>query len=265
MNYPLLSALSFGVGILVGLTGIGGASLITPMLILVFQVPASVAISSDVVAATLMKVVGGVRHWQQETVDLSAVKWLAYGSVPGALTGVALLYGLRQIEGFNLDTILSRLLGEASLLITLTALIQLLILMFAPQLQLPALPKLDLTTWQGRSGAIGLGAILGLLVGMTSVSSGSLFALVLIAFFHLDARKLVGTDLVQAAILLLFTSIGHLGLGTVDWSLVIPIWIGSIPGVLIGAKLCQIAPQRLLRFVLYLVLVAISWKLVHAV
>lgn len=265
MNYPLLSALSLGVGILVGLTGIGGASLITPMLILVFQVPASVAISSDVVAATLMKGVGGVRHWQQETVDFSAVKWLAYGSVPGSLIGVALLHWLRQNGELNLDALLLRLLGGAILLITLTALIQLLLLVFAPQFQLPNLPKLDLTTWRGQSGAIGLGAVLGLLVGMTSVSSGSLFALVLIAFFHLDARKLVGTDLVQAAVLLLFTSIGHLGLGTVDWSLVVPIWIGSIPGVLIGAKLCQIAPQRLLRFVLYLVLVAVSWKLVHSV
>lgn len=265
MNYPLLSALSFTVGILVGLTGIGGASLITPMLILVFQVPASVAISSDVVAATLMKVVGGVRHWQQQTVDLSAVKWLACGSVPGALIGVSLLHWLRQTGTFNLDAMLLRLLGGAILLITFTALLQLLLLVFAPQFQLPALPKLDLNTWKGRISAIGMGAVLGLLVGMTSVSSGSLFALVLIAFFHLDARKLVGTDLVQAAILLLFTAIGHLSLGTVDWSLVIPIWIGSIPGVLLGTKLCQLAPQRLLRFVLYLVLVAVSWKLVHSV
>jgi uncharacterized protein len=100
-------------------------------------------------------------------------------------------------------------------------------------------------------------------VGLTSVSSGSMFALVLIAFFQLDAQKLVGTDLVQAAILLSFTSLGHLGLGTVDWSLVIAIWIGSIPGVLIGAKLCQLIPQRPLRFMLYMLLIMVSWKLVH--
>jgi uncharacterized membrane protein YfcA len=75
----------------------------------------------------------------------------------------------------------------------------------------------------------------------------------------------VGTDIFQAAILLTFTAIGHLSLGTVDWNLVIPIWIGSVPGVLIGAKLCQIAPQRALRFVVYALLVMVSWKLVHAV
>jgi uncharacterized membrane protein YfcA len=74
----------------------------------------------------------------------------------------------------------------------------------------------------------------------------------------------VGTDLLQAAILLGFTSLGHLSLGTVDWSIVIPIWIGSIPGVLLGAKLCQLLPQRPLRFVIYAILIMVSWKLVHA-
>jgi uncharacterized membrane protein YfcA len=90
-----------------------------------------------------------------------------------------------------------------------------------------------------------------------------MFALVLIAFFQLDARKLVGTDLAQAGILLVFTSLGHLTLGTVDWSLVLPIWLGSVPGVLLGAKLCQFAPQRILRFAIYVLLVMVSWKLAH--
>ena len=92
-----------------------------------------------------------------------------------------------------------------------------------------------------------------------------MFALVLIALFQLDAKKLVGTDLTQAAILLSVTSLGHLTLGTVDWTLVIPIWVGSIPGVLLGAKLCQIAPQKVLRFAIYLILVMVSWKLAHTV
>ena len=90
-----------------------------------------------------------------------------------------------------------------------------------------------------------------------------MFALVLIGFFHLDARKLVGTDISQAAILLFFTSLGHLTLGTVDWSLVLPIWLGSIPGVMVGAQLCQIAPQRPLRFVIYTLLLMVSCKLIY--
>jgi uncharacterized protein len=262
MNYLLLSTLSFFVGIVVGLTGIGGASLITPMLILCFQVPTSVAIGSDIVAATLMKVVGGIRHWRQQTLDCEVVKWLALGSVPGSLTGIALLQWLKLSERFNLDGLLLRLLGVAILGIALVSLVQLVVLTLWPQLKPPNLPRIELTTWQGKLQSVLIGAFLGCIVGLTSVSSGSMFALVLIAFFQLDARKLVGTDLAQAAILLGFTALGHLGLGAVDWHLVLPIWVGSVPGVLVGAKLCQLAPQKTLRFGIYLLLTMVSWKLI---
>jgi uncharacterized membrane protein YfcA len=265
VNYVLLPILSFFVGIIVGLTGIGGASLITPMLIFIFQVPAAVAVSSDVVSATLMKVIGGVKHWQQKTLDQQAVKWLALGSVPGSLGGVGILHLLKHSSELNINSMLLHLLGVMILLVTLLALTQLLLLTFFPKLQLPSLPKFDLETKCGRILAISVGAVLGCLVGLTSVSSGSMFALVLIGFFQLDARKLVGTDISQAGILLLFTSLGHLSLGTVNWSLVLPIWLGSVPGVLIGAKLCQMAPQRPLRFVVYTILMMVSWKLVYQV
>lgn len=265
MDYLLLSSLSLGIGIVVGLTGIGGASLITPMLILVFQIPPAIAISSDVVAATLMKVVGSVKHWRQQTLDFQVVKWLALGSVPGSLLGVGVLHLIRQRSELNLDAILLKLLGIAILLVTSIALLQLLLMTFAPQLQLPNLPKINLETNSGRASTVVIGAVLGCVVGLTSVSSGSMFALVLIAFFQLEARQLVGTDITQAAILLTFTSLGHLSLGTVDWSLVLPIWAGSIPGVILGAKLCQIAPQRVLRFAIYVILVMVSWKLAHSI
>lgn len=265
MDYLLLPLLSFFVGIIVGLTGIGGASLITPMLIFIFQVPPSIAVSSDVVAATLMKVVGSVKHWQQKTLDTEVVKWLAFGSVPGSLLGVGILHLIKRTGEHNLDNILLRLLGVMILLITVLALVQLLLLTFFPKFTLPELPKLDLNTNLGRFITLILGAFLGCLVGLTSVSSGSMFALVLIGFFRLDARKLVGTDISQAAILLIFTSLGHLTLGTVNWSLVLPIWLGSVPGVLLGAKICQIIPQRPLRFIIYAILMMISWKLVYQV
>jgi hypothetical protein len=263
MNYLLLSFLSFVVGIAVGLTGIGGASLITPMLIFMFQIPATVAVSSDIVAATLMKIVGGIKHWHQQTIELQVVKWLTLGSVPGALLGVEVLHLLKQVGELNLDALLLQLLGWTILLMTSVALMQLLLLTFVPQLRLPSLPKLELETHLGRALAMAIGAVLGSLVGLTSVSSGSMFALVLIACFRLDAQKLVGTDLTQAAILLSFTTLGHLSLGTVDWSLVLPIWFGSVPGVLVGAQLCEVAPQRPLRFLIYMLLVGVSWKLAH--
>ncbi|WP_242060018.1 sulfite exporter TauE/SafE family protein [Oscillatoria sp. FACHB-1407] len=154
-------------------------------------------------------------------------------------------------------------MGIAILCITLIILLQLLLMMVAPSLQLTSLPKLDLDTFTGRGIAIAISAVLGCIVGMTSVSSGSMFALVLIALFQLDVKKRVGTDLTQAAMLLSVTSLSHLTLGTVDWGLVIPIWLGSIPGVLLGAKLCKIAPQRVLRFAVYVILVMVSWKLAH--
>lgn len=263
MNYLLLSSLSFFVGIIVGLTGVGGASLITPMLIFLFQVPPSVAVSSDVVAATLMKVIGGIKHWQQKTLDVQIVKWLVCGSVPGSLAGVGTLYLIRLAGVATLDRVLLQLLGLTILLVTVSALAQLLLKIFVPSLNSPALPKFDLKTAGGRVSTLSVGAILGFLVGLTSVSSGSLFAIAMITFFRLDSRKLVGTDISQAAILLLFTSLGHLCLGTVNWSLVIPIWLGTVPGVLIGAKLCEIAPQRLLKFVIYILLTVVGWKLFY--
>jgi uncharacterized protein len=263
MDFLLLPSLSFLIGIIVGLTGIGGASLITPMLIFVFQVPPAIAVSSDVVAATLMKVIGGFKHWQQQTIDIPVVTWLALGSVPGSLTGVGVLYLLKHTENFNIDDILLRLIGVMILLVTCLGVTQLFIKVIFPDLKLPEPPKFDLNTNLGRIQTLTVGAILGCMVGITSVSSGSMFAMVLIAFFQLDSRKLVGTDLAQAAILLSFTSIGHIFLGTVNWGLVIPIWIGTVPGVMIGAKLCQMIPQKTLRFVIYAILGMVSWKLVY--
>jgi uncharacterized protein len=261
MNYLLLPFLSFLVGIIVGLTGVGGASLITPMLIFIFQVPPSIAVSTDILAATLMKVIGGFKHWKQQTLDLQIVTWLALGSVPGSLTGVAILHLIKNTAAFNLDAILLHLVGIMMLVVTLLALAQLLLKAFFPELQLP-LPKFDLKTNLGRIQSIGVAAILGCIVGMTSIASGAMFALVLIAFFRLDSHKLVGTDISQAAILLVFTSLGHLTLGTVDWSLVLPIWAGTVPGVLLGSKLCKLTPQPILRFVIYSILIMVSWKLV---
>lgn len=263
MDFLLLPFFSFVVGIVVGLTGIGGASLITPMLIFVFQVPPAIAVSSDVVAATLMKVVGSIKHWQQQTLDVEVVKWLALGSVPGSLFGVAILHLIKQNGEHNLNNIMLHLLGVTILLVTVLALVQMLLLTFFPQLQLPEIPKFDLTTQLGCLQTISIGAFLGCVVGLTSVASGSMFALVLIAFFRLDAKKLVGTDISQAAILLVFTALGHLTLGTVNWSLVLPIWLGSVPGVLVGAKMCEAAPQKPLRFMIYFILMIVSLKLVY--
>jgi len=127
MSYLLLSSLSFLIGTLVGLTGVGGASLITPMLVFVFQVPPSVAISSDIVAATFMKIFGSVKHWQQKTIDGQVVKWLACGSVPGSLVGTVILHLLREKSSDGLDALLLYILGMMILTVTSIAIAQLLL------------------------------------------------------------------------------------------------------------------------------------------
>ncbi|MFM6481118.1 MAG: sulfite exporter TauE/SafE family protein, partial [Microcystis panniformis] len=121
MDYSLLTIFSFFIGIVVGLTGIGGSSLITPLLIFVFQVPATTAVGSDVVAAGLMKVVGTVRHWQQQTIELEVVKWLVIGSVPGSLLGLVGFRYFQQNSSLNLDQWLPHIIGLVLMIVTVLA------------------------------------------------------------------------------------------------------------------------------------------------
>lgn len=136
-----------------------------------FQVPSAITVSSDVVAATLMKVIGGFKHWQQQTLDLKVVKWLSLGSVPGSLTGVAILHTIKRSGTLNLDAILLRAIGLMILLVTVLGLVH---LIFVPKLKLPELPKFDLNPKLGRLLTVSVGAVLGCMAGLTSVSSGSI-------------------------------------------------------------------------------------------
>ncbi len=260
-----LVAGAFIVGIVVGLTGVGGAALVTPMLIFLFHIPGSTAIGSDIVSAVLMKLVGGYKHYQQKTADLEVVKWMLFGSIPGSLSGIGLLLLAKHFNIEHLDNTLIRFVGVVLVFISFIALATLAMKLFAPNFKLPSYPPVDLNTTKGRLLVVGLCYVLGAILGLTSIGSGSLFALVLIAVFQLDARKLVGTDIIHAAILLVVTAIGHLGLGTVNWNLVIPIWIGTVPGVLVGAHLVKVVNRTLLRTVLYTILIIVGWQLAHGV
>ncbi len=263
MHDFLLPIFSFAIGILIGLTGVGGGSLTTPMLILLFHVPAEIAIGSDVVALSLTKGVGAFRHWQQQTLDLKIVQWLLIGSVPGSLVGIGLLHVAKQLGVVNSDKILLCLVGVIILLVALSELVKILLLRFVPDLELPQLPKLDLESNSGCALTVAVAAVLGCMVGLTSIGSGSLFSVALIALLRLDPQKLVGTVLVQAAILLIFTAFGQFSLGTVNWSLVLSIWLGMIPGVLLGTQLCQRAPKRVLQIGIYSILLTVGWNLVR--
>jgi uncharacterized protein len=233
---PLVVLFGLGVGVLIGLTGIGGGSLMTPLLILVIGVNPVVAIGTDLAYGAVTKTVGGWRHLRKGTVDLGVSKWLAFGSVPGALTGVALL------ERLDLDvTVVLGLVAVALLIVSIVVLVRS-VLSIAPREQVQVL--LDGRT---KATAVVVGAVLGLVLGLTSVGSGALIGPALILLFRLTPVRVVGTDVFHAAILLWAAGLAHWVGGNVDFGLMGMILLGSIPGVWVGTALCSRVPVALLR------------------
>ena len=256
------------VGVLVGLTGMGGGALMTPVLVLLFGVQPLAAVSSDLVVSLFMKPVGGLVHLRRGTVHFELVKWLCIGSVPAAFGGVLLLRALGN--GESVQNIVKVALGVALLLAVVT---------------MCARGLLDLRrhgrAWQsGTAGAahagsgavtvkilptIVIGVVGGVVVGMTSVGSGSLIIVMLLVLYpRLRAGELVGTDLVQAVPLVGAAALGHAIFGDVQFGLTIGLLVGAIPGVWLGARLSSSAPQMVVRRALALVLIASSLKLLNA-
>jgi uncharacterized membrane protein YfcA len=247
----LVISFGLGVGILVGLTGIGGGSLMTPLLILFAGVQPVVAIGTDLAYGAVTKTLGGWRHLKKGTVDLGVSKWLAVGSVPGSLVGVALVDWLHHEYGKGFDDVLLYAIAVALVIVAVTTLTRAL---FMPKLVAREQESVTITT-RVKLGASSMGFVLGLLVGMTSVGSGALIGLVLILVFRLTPHRVVGTDVFHAAILLWAAGIAHWITGTVDFVLMANILIGSLPGVLIGTHLITKVPAAGLRPALGCVLV----------
>ncbi|MEA2319070.1 MAG: uncharacterized protein QOD44_3259, partial [Solirubrobacteraceae bacterium] len=203
---PLVVLFGLGVGILIGLTGIGGGSLMTPLLILVIGVNPVVAIGTDLAYGAITKTVGGWRHLRKGTVDLGVSKWLAFGSVPGALCGVFAL------ERLNLDIHVVLALVAVALLIVSIAILVRALFARAPKerTQVP----LDR---RAKATAVVVGAVLGAVLGLTSVGSGALIGPALILLFRLTPVRVVGTDVFHAAILLWAAGLAHWVGGNVDF------------------------------------------------
>jgi hypothetical protein len=233
---PLVVLFGLGVGVLIGLTGIGGGSLMTPLLILVIGVQPVVAIGTDLAYGAITKTVGGWRHLRKGTVDLGVSKWLAFGSVPGALSGVFLLERLHPDV-----TVVLALVAVALLIVSVVVLVRA-VLTITPRerMQVP----LD---GRAKATAVGVGAILGLVLGLTSVGSGALIGPALILLFRLTPVRVVGTDVFHAAILLWAAGLAHLVGGNVDFGLMGTILLGSVPGVWIGTALVSRVPVAVLR------------------
>ncbi|MBF8188851.1 sulfite exporter TauE/SafE family protein [Nonomuraea sp. K274] len=243
---------SFLVAIVVGMTGMGGGALMTPMMMLFFNVPPLAAVSSDLVASAVMKPVGSVVHLRRGTVNLPLAGWLCVGSVPAAFCGVFLA------RAFAVTDAVKYALGVALLL---------------------AVAGMAIKSWLGGRGGTSnaheivvrpiptllVGTVGGLVVGVSSVGSGSLIVVALLVLYPaLKANQLVGTDLVQAVPLVAAAALGHLLYGDFQLDLTLSLLIGSIPGVYLGARISSRAPGGLIRAVLAIVLLASALKLLDA-
>lgn len=249
---PVVIALGLGIGILVGMTGMGGASLMTPLLILVVGTAPVTAIGTDIFYGAITKTVGGWQHLKKYTVHLGLVFWLAVGSVPAALAGVKVIEVLQENYGDDtVNQVALGMVGAALLVVGVATLIRSLFLRdVIPDREAMHLYRRDKVI------AVVTGAITGFIIGLTSAGSGTLIAIVLIAVFRLTPRRVVGTDIVHAAVLLWAAGIANWVGSNIDFALAGNILIGSIPGVLIGAHYSTSVPQNALRNVLGVVLIA---------
>jgi uncharacterized protein len=243
------------VGLLVGMTGAGGGALMTPMLILLFGVKAPTAISSDLVAAVVMRPVGAVVHMRKGTVNYRLVGWLALGSVPMAFLGAYLLHLL----GKSSSTHVEQALGAALLTGAAAMVIRYVMDLRAGRSRTAALRDLVVRPLP----TIAIGMIGGVIVGLTSVGSGSLMIVLLLFLYPMiSANRLVGTDLTQAVPLTLAAAAGALVFGHVEFGVTISIIIGSVPAVLIGSLFSSRAPDRYVRPVIAFVIFASGLKYV---
>ncbi len=236
------------VGSLVGLTGVGGGVLLLPILIFGLGVPPLVAVGSDAAFNSITKIGAGFLHWRQGNVRWKLVGALSLGSLTGALIGVAILAHLRAVYGPQLNNMLRIFLGI--LLVCIPVLLYFqgrLEKYFAAPGGAPPEPMLRLVL---------IGLFSGLLVGASSVGSGSVIMLLLLIFVRSSPATLVGTDIIHAVLLTGVAGLAHMRLGNVDAGVVLPLLIGSIPGSLLGVRLANVLPGRWLRAVLCIVLLA---------
>ncbi|HEX6687799.1 MAG TPA: sulfite exporter TauE/SafE family protein [Solirubrobacterales bacterium] len=248
---PAIIFFGLGIGVLVGMTGMGGGSLMTPLLILIFGIQPTTAIGTDIFYSAVTKTVGGWRHLRMKTVNMELVKWLALGSVPAAVSGVAIVSVLEKHIGEDrLDSLVYAVLGGTLLMVGIITLARALILRNLVEER----DRFDVER-RHKVAAVVIGATTGFVIGITSAGSGTVIAILLIAVYRLAPKKVVGTDVFHAAILLWAAGIAHWVGGNVDFVLAANILIGSIPGVVIGAALSSRAPQGFIRTALGLVLV----------
>jgi uncharacterized membrane protein YfcA len=247
----LLVLFGVGVGLLVGMTGIGGGSLMTPLLIIVVGIHPVTAIGSDLAYGAVTKTVGGIKHLRQRTVAIRLSSWMAVGSVPAAVLGVYVLEALERAYRGDFESLLLTMVAGAVLFSGVATLVR---AVFLTKLIERERRGFRLTK-KDRVVAATVGVFVGFVLGITSAGSGALIAVALIYIFRLVPTRVVGTDVFHAALLLWAAALAHIVAGNVDYALVGTILLGSLPGVWCGSHMSVRLPTGALRTALGVVLV----------
>jgi uncharacterized membrane protein YfcA len=262
INTGMIAA-GLAVGILVGLTGMGAGSLMTPILITVFGIPPTTAVGSDLIYAAITKMFGAARHHQLKNVNKELGLWMGAGSVPAAIVGVFTLYEIFPRIGLDVNSVLLNLIGVVLVVVGITVAARTFITI--PRLwDAGKLPTDGPLTHQHKILALCIGVVFGFILGLTSVGSGVFFGIALVTLFPLAARRVVGTDLFHAMLVTVAAGLATVAFGKPNYSVVGSILIGSIPGILIGSHFTNRAPERVLRGAIAVVLAASGLKTLSA-
>ncbi len=245
------------IGALVGLTGMGGGSLLTPILVIVFGFKPTLAVGTDVLHGAVFKSFGAVRHRRLGTVHARLTFWMFLGSGPLSLLGVATATWLENVYGEGVQSVEAYAIGIALVLGGIGLVAKTLIKVGVQPSDAPFI-----LTRRDRLIAFAIGAVFGFIVGLTSVGSGTFFGLVMVLVYPLTIPKIVGTDIFHAAALLWVAGAGHLFAGNVDLHAMFWLLLGSVPGILLSSKLTLRVPDQALRLGLAGVLVLSGIKLI---
>jgi uncharacterized protein len=253
-----LSLTGLLIGLLVGVTGMGGGSLMTPVLILLFDFKAIVAVGTDILHGAIYKTIGAWRHRVFGHVHARLTFWLALGSVPASLAGVYVVELMKDRYGEDVNDVAQTILGGALIVVGVGFFLKTYVH------RKPVDDRPYRLRHRDRAVSVAIGVVGGFVLGLTSVGSGTFFGLAMLLLFPLTAAKIVGTDIFHAAILLWAAGFAHLSAGNVDLEATGWLAIGSIPGVLAGSQLTVRMPERTIRTALAVVLTVSGLKLVGA-
>jgi hypothetical protein len=242
-------------GLLVGMTGMGGGSLMTPILVFLFGVSPTTAIGTDIAHGAVFKTVGAAQHRRMGNVRARLAGWMLIGSAPMSLVGVWVADRLTERYGDDVKSVMGHVLGAALLFGCVGLVAKSLV-----RTKAVGDPDWELTN-RDRAAAVLIGVLGGFIVGLTSVGSGVFFGLTLLVVFPLRAHKVVGTDIFHAAVLLYVAGAAHWAAGNVDFGILGWLLLGSIPGVLVGGRLTVSIPESALRLMLATVLGLAGLKL----